>query len=127
MQESQAIKLLLSPLRENNRTALLELLADKNLMRNCKHFMESQDGFGGYTRDEVLMHWRNKVLAILTSEKRDEVEKNISIVNGYICYKNVPVAGPYSRASNKFMNDKCNRLIYGILGKIPPEVMGANL
>ena len=84
------------------------------------------EGYGGYTREEVIACWHERITVVLNRTKRDEIEKLTSLDRGYILYDGNTVSR-FLAGSRRHKAELLNTFICGVLGGIDPATMGAAL
>jgi hypothetical protein len=69
--------------------AACAVYSDPELRKKAETFLEVQEGFGGYNREEILEKWDRRIA------KRLRIKERLTFSGGYLLYDGVQIGGPF--------------------------------
>lgn len=118
MKISKIMNLILSPLQNNHMLAQAELRKDVNLFARCHLFVHLNEGFNGYTADQVRHCWQTRAMAPYMRYRIQAEQAKTTIVANRVLYDGEVVSPNYETYEEAARAE--STIVHGVLAGMEP-------
>ena len=113
MNLSELFEKVIDPRASVQIDAACAVYADPELRKRAETFLEVQEGFGGYSREEILEKWNLRITKRLDSLR---IKERLTFSGDYLFYDGIQIGGPFPpNQQTAVLNRALFRLKCGLL------------